>query len=48
MLDHLGRLNETFGIEEFFLWHSVGWFDRDEERVMLHEFAEGVIAPPSS
>ncbi len=48
VLDHVGRLNEAFGIEEFFLWHHVGWFEQDEEMAMLHEFAEGVIGPLSS
>lgn len=48
VLDHVGRLHETFGIEEFFLWHHVGWFEQDEELAMLNEFAEGVIAPLSS
>jgi len=30
-----------------FLWHHVGYFEREQELAMLNEFAEGVIAPLS-
>ena len=45
VLDHVGRLRDTFGISEFFLWHHVGWFEQEQEMAMLHEFAEAVIGP---
>lgn len=47
VLDHVCRLKDTFGIEEYFLWHHVGYFERDQEMAMLNEFAEAVIAPLS-
>ncbi len=44
-LDHVSRLNEEFGVTEFFLWHHVGYFEQDQELAMLNEFADGVIRP---
>lgn len=43
--DDIARLNETYGITEFFLWHHVGYFEHEEEMAMLNEFSEAVIAP---
>lgn len=43
--DHVGRLNKTFGVDEFFLWHHVGYFPEEVEMAMLSEFAEAVIKP---
>ena len=37
--DQLGRLSETYGVDEFFLWHHVGYFPEDVEMAMLEEFA---------
>ena len=37
--DQLGRLSETYGVDEFFLWHHVGYFPQDVEMAMLEEFA---------
>ena len=45
VLDHVGRLRDQYGIEEFFLWHHVGYFEHEQEMAMLNEFAEGVIRP---
>ena len=44
-LDQVSRLREEFGVNEFFLWHHVGYFEQDQELAMLNEFAEGVIEP---
>ncbi len=43
--DEIGRLREAYGIEEFFLWHHVGYFPDDVEMGMLSELAEAVIKP---
>lgn len=43
--DEVGRLATTFGTEEFFLWHHVGYFPQEVEMAMLEEFAEAVIKP---
>ena len=37
--DQLGRLSEAYGVDEFFLWHHVGYFPQDVEMAMLEEFA---------
>jgi alkanesulfonate monooxygenase SsuD/methylene tetrahydromethanopterin reductase-like flavin-dependent oxidoreductase (luciferase family) len=37
--DQLGRLRHTYGVEEFFLWHHVGYFPQEVEMAMLEEFA---------
>ncbi len=47
VLDHVSRLKETYGVNEYFLWHHVGYFERDQELAMLNEFAEAVIKPMS-
>ena len=41
--DHVGRLHEQYGVEEFFLWHHVGYFPQEVEMAMLNEFAEAVM-----
>lgn len=41
--DEIGRLNQELGIEEFFLWHHVGYFSQAEELAMLEVFASQVI-----
>jgi alkanesulfonate monooxygenase SsuD/methylene tetrahydromethanopterin reductase-like flavin-dependent oxidoreductase (luciferase family) len=43
VLDHVTRLAETYEVDEFFLWHHVGYFPQEQEMAMLHEFSEGVI-----
>jgi alkanesulfonate monooxygenase SsuD/methylene tetrahydromethanopterin reductase-like flavin-dependent oxidoreductase (luciferase family) len=45
--DEVGRLRDTYGVDEFFLWHHVGYFPDDVEMGMLEEFAEAVIKPMS-
>lgn len=42
-LDNVMELAERYGIDEFFLWHHVGFFGDDLEQEALIEFAEGVI-----
>ncbi|MBS7698555.1 MULTISPECIES: LLM class flavin-dependent oxidoreductase [unclassified Chelatococcus] len=42
-LDNVMELAERYKIEEFFLWHHVGYFGDDIEQEALIEFAEGVI-----
>lgn len=43
--DEIGRLHEAFGVDEFFLWHHVGYFPDEIEKAMLAEFAAAVIEP---
>lgn len=43
--DHVVRLGKQYGIEEFFLWHHVGYFPQEIEMAMLNEFAEAVVKP---
>ncbi len=45
VLDHVAAKAEELGVNEFFLWHHVGYFPQEQEMAMLHEFAEGVIRP---
>ena len=42
-LDHVGGLAERFKVDEFFLWHHVGYFPQEQELAMLERFADGVI-----
>lgn len=42
-LDSVMELAERYQIDEFFLWHHVGFFGDDIEQEALIEFAEGVI-----
>jgi alkanesulfonate monooxygenase SsuD/methylene tetrahydromethanopterin reductase-like flavin-dependent oxidoreductase (luciferase family) len=41
--DHVGRLKEQYNIDEFFVWHHVGYFPQDVEMAMLREFAEATM-----
>lgn len=41
--EEIGRLHELFGVDEFVLWHHVGYFEQEEELGMLEEFASAVI-----
>ena len=43
VLDHVAGLAQRFKVEEFFLWHHVGYFPQEQELAMLEQFAEGVI-----
>ncbi|HTS94797.1 MAG TPA: LLM class flavin-dependent oxidoreductase [Stellaceae bacterium] len=45
VLDHVARLARQYDVEEFFLWHHIGYFPQDVEMAMLREFAESVIEP---
>lgn len=42
--DQIHQLNERFGVDEFVLWHHVGYFEQEEELGMLEEFASAVIS----
>lgn len=42
-LDNIMELAERYQIEEFFVWHHVGFFGDDIEQEALIEFSEGVI-----
>lgn len=42
-LDNVMELAERYQIDEFFLWHHVGFFGDDVEQEALVEFSEGVI-----
>jgi alkanesulfonate monooxygenase SsuD/methylene tetrahydromethanopterin reductase-like flavin-dependent oxidoreductase (luciferase family) len=41
--EHVARLHEQYKVDEFFLWHHVGYFPQDVEMAMLEEFAEAVM-----
>jgi alkanesulfonate monooxygenase SsuD/methylene tetrahydromethanopterin reductase-like flavin-dependent oxidoreductase (luciferase family) len=41
--DDIGRLRDTYKIDEFFIWHHVGYFQQDIEMAMLREFADAVM-----
>lgn len=41
--DEVARLRDQFGVDEFFLWHHVGYFSQEEEMRMLELFASSVI-----
>ena len=43
VLNHVAGLAERFKVDEFFLWHHVGYFSQEQELAMLEQFAEGVI-----
>ena len=45
VLDHVAELATEYSVDEFFLWHHVGYFAQDLELEMLNEFAEAVIKP---
>jgi alkanesulfonate monooxygenase SsuD/methylene tetrahydromethanopterin reductase-like flavin-dependent oxidoreductase (luciferase family) len=42
-VDQIARLNEELGIDEFVLWHHVGYFDEKQELEMLEIFSASVI-----
>ncbi len=42
-LDNVMELAERYQIDEFFVWHHVGFFGDDIEQEALIEFSEGVI-----
>jgi len=42
-LDNVMELAERYEIDEFFLWHHIGFFGDDVEKEALEEFSEGVI-----
>jgi len=46
--DEVGRIADTYKVDEFFLWHHVGYFPQDVEMAMLAEFAAAAIKPPSA
>jgi alkanesulfonate monooxygenase SsuD/methylene tetrahydromethanopterin reductase-like flavin-dependent oxidoreductase (luciferase family) len=39
----VGRMMETYRLDEIFLWHHVGYFPQEVEMAMLHEFADAVM-----
>ncbi len=43
--DEIGRLHTAYDVDEFFLWHHVGYFPQEVEMAMLAEFAAAVIMP---
>ena len=45
VLDHVTSVAERYQIDEFFLWHHIGYFPQEQEMAMLAEFAEAVIKP---
>ena len=45
VLDHVTRLATDYHVDEFFLWHHVGYFPQEVELALLKEFADAVITP---
>lgn len=41
--DDIGRMRELYKVDEYFLWHHVGYFPQEVEMAMLREFADAVI-----
>ena len=41
--DDISRMREKYKVEEYFLWHHVGYFPQDVEMGMLREFADAMI-----
>jgi len=41
--DDVGRMMDTYKVDELFLWHHVGYFPQEVEMAMLHEFADAVM-----
>jgi alkanesulfonate monooxygenase SsuD/methylene tetrahydromethanopterin reductase-like flavin-dependent oxidoreductase (luciferase family) len=41
--DDVGRMTETYKVDELFLWHHVGYFPQEVEMAMLQEFADAVM-----
>ena len=44
--DEIGRLSEAYNVDEFFVWHHVGYFPQDVEMAMLEEFAAAASLKP--
>ncbi len=45
--DELGRLSRAYNVDEFFVWHHVGYFPQDVEKAMLEEFAAAASLKPA-
>jgi hypothetical protein len=45
--DDVARLHAAYDVDEFFLWHHVGYNPQEVELAMLAEFAAAVITPNS-
>jgi len=43
--DDIARMHTAYDVDEFFLWHHVGYLPQEVELAMLAEFAAAVIAP---
>jgi hypothetical protein len=41
--DDIGRMRDRYKVEEFFVWHHVGYFPQEVELAMLREFADAVM-----
>jgi alkanesulfonate monooxygenase SsuD/methylene tetrahydromethanopterin reductase-like flavin-dependent oxidoreductase (luciferase family) len=41
--DDIARLRDTYGIDEFFVWHHIGYFPQEVEMAALQEFADAVM-----
>lgn len=41
--DDIGRLRDLYKVDEYFLWHHVGYFPQEVEMAMLREFADAVM-----
>lgn len=41
--DDISRMRDKYKVEEYFLWHHVGYFPQDVEMGMLREFADAMI-----
>lgn len=44
VIDQVGTLKEVFDVDEFAVWHHVGYFSQEEELGMLENFAEVIKA----
>jgi alkanesulfonate monooxygenase SsuD/methylene tetrahydromethanopterin reductase-like flavin-dependent oxidoreductase (luciferase family) len=41
--DDIGRMRAQYKVDEYFLWHHVGYFPQEVEMAMLREFADAVM-----
>jgi hypothetical protein len=41
--DDIGRMRAQYKVDEYFLWHHVGYFSQEVEMAMLREFADAVM-----
>jgi ABC-type protease/lipase transport system fused ATPase/permease subunit len=41
--DDICRMRDLYKVDEYFLWHHVGYFPQDVEMAMLREFADAMI-----